>query len=61
MDLTGKKIYISGQMNGLSRGQIEEEFKFGEYKLRDRNAFPVSPHRIGVPFMRYEELMRILK
>lgn len=59
MDLTGKKIYISGQMNGLSRGQIEEEFKFGEYKLRDRNAFPVSPHRIGVPFMRYEELMRI--
>lgn len=59
MDLTGKKIYISGKMNGLSRGQIEEEFKFGEYKLKNRNAFPVSPHRIEIPFMGYEELMQI--
>ena len=59
MNLTGKKIYISGKMSGLSLGQIGENFYNGEAKLLKAGALPVSPYKVDVPYMDYEELMQI--
>lgn len=59
MNLKGKKIYISGKMNGLSPGQIGENFYNGEAKLLKAGALPVSPYKVDVPYMSYEELMQI--